>query len=314
MGRPGVGGGGGHSSGGGHRSGGLGGSGHRVGGGRPTGGGSRGGGFGGGYHRSGGFNIHRHYHYGGGGGGNPVYSLIVLVIILLIWAGSSFMQNAGSITRSTVDREKLDVSVGYDSNNIIDSESWFNNVTKTEKRLKNFFEETGVQPYIVINSYNPDLSTDAEKEKFAKGYYEETFGVSNGFMFMYFPESNPNTVGYMYAVVASGASTVMDSEAQEIFWNYIDKYWVQDMSSDDMFVKVFDSTADRIMSKSMSFGTMMVIICAIVAVVILALVGFKAYKARLQREKEKAEETERILNADIDTMADDLADKYNKGV
>lgn len=38
MGRPGVGGGGGHSSGGGHRSGGLGGSGHRVGGGRPTGG------------------------------------------------------------------------------------------------------------------------------------------------------------------------------------------------------------------------------------------------------------------------------------
>ena len=314
MGRPGVGGGGGRSSGGGHRSGGLGGSGHRVGGGRPTGGGSRGGGFGGGYRRSGGFNIHRHYHYGGGGGGNPVYSLIVLVIILLIWAGSSFMQNAGSITRSTVDREKLDVSVGYDSNNIIDSESWFNNVTKTEKRLKNFFEETGVQPYIVINSYNPDLSTDAEKEKFAKGYYEETFGASNGFMFMYFPESNPNTVGYMYVVVASGASTVMDSEAQEIFWNYIDKYWVKDMSSDDMFVKVFDSTADRIMSKSMSFGTMMVIICAIVAVVILALVGFKAYKAHLQREKEKAEETERILNTDIDTMADDLADKYNKGV
>lgn len=312
MGRPGVGGGGGHSSGGGHRTGGLGGSGHRVGGSRPTGGGSSFRSSGGGFHHYGG-GYHRHYHYGGGGG-SPLLSVLVFVLIIVIWCISTFVNNAGAITKSSVEREKLDTSVGFYTDCITDNESWFSNETRTESRLKDFFNETGVQPYIVINNYNPDLKTDADKEKYAKDYYKDNLGAENGFMYMYFPESDPNEVGYMYAVVASGASTVMDSEAQQIFWDYIDKYWSTVNSTDDMFVQTFDSTADRIMTKTMSMSTVVLIIAVIFALVMIAYIGFRAYKAKLQRDKEKAEETERILNADLGSMAEDLADKYNKGV
>lgn len=45
-------------------------------------------------------------------------------------------------------------------------------------------------------------------------------------------------------------TSVMDSEAIDIFWNYLDRYWTDSsLSTVDVFTKTFDSTAKTIMKK-----------------------------------------------------------------
>lgn len=56
-----------------------------------------------------------------------------------------------------------------------------------------------------------------------------------------------NDVGYMVYVNGLNVDSVMDEEAVEIFWDYVDEYWYFELSTDDMLIEIFNSTADAIM-------------------------------------------------------------------
>lgn len=318
MGRPGAGGR--RSSGGGdggHRRS-SGGSGHRVSSrssSRPTGGSSgwsssRSSSYGSGGFGSGGYH-NRHYHSSGDSIHLTPGAVALIVVLFAIAMLISRIMADSEIPKSTVNREKLNIG-GFSTECIVDNDGWFDNVSRTSSKLKGFFKETGVQPYIVINAYNSELTTDADKEAYAKQYYDSNYGVDNGFMYMYFPESNPDDVGYMYCVVGAGAGTVMDKEAQDIFWSYIDYYWYEDMSTDTMFLHVFDDTAERIMDKTKTMADVIIILVVAVILISGAIFTIKLYKARSERQHQNALDTERILNADLggNSYADDLADKY----
>lgn len=51
----------------------------------------------------------------------------------------------------------------------------------------------------------------------------------------------------MYYVCGYDIESVMDEEACEIFWDYVDEYWYTDLSTDDMIAEIFNSLADSIM-------------------------------------------------------------------
>ena len=177
MGRAGAGGGGGGHSGGGHSSGRSSG-GHRVSSGSSgrragSGGGSRGsyGGFGGPSHGGGFYGggfyprppIRNTVFIGHGGGINTIISIIIFIVVLVTAFGgfpSSKSSSTKNIPKSTQNRERLESGVGYDNNCIVDNIGWFDNVTKTEKSIKKFYDKTGVQPYIVLNAYDSTLLTD----------------------------------------------------------------------------------------------------------------------------------------------------------
>lgn len=329
MGRAGAGGGGGGHSGGGHSSsrssGGhhvsSGSSGRRAGGGRSSYSGHSS--YGGGRFYGGGFYprpprrstvIVSH-----GGSFNAVISLIIFVVVLIAAFGgfpSSNSSSTKSVPKSTQNRERLESGVGYDNNCIIDNIGWFDNVTKTEKSIKQFYDKTGVQPYIVLNAYDSTLLTDTAKEEYAKKWYDEHIKNESTFLYMYFAEPDTdNDVGYMAYVNGKQVSSVMDSEAIEIFWAYVDKYWYSDMSTDDMFTTIFTKTADRIMTKSTTaadVGNNAVKVIGVIVVfagIIIMMVVRRKHKA------EEAKETEKILNTPLngDSEADDLLKKYKKG-
>lgn len=107
---------------------------------------------------------------GSGGGINAIVSLVIFIVVLITAFGGFPSSNSSStkgVPKSTQNRERLESGVGYDNNCIIDNIGWFDNVTKTEKSIKKFYDKTGVQPYIVLNAYDSTLLTDT-----AKGYYE----------------------------------------------------------------------------------------------------------------------------------------------
>lgn len=255
-----------------------------------------------------------------GGNFNAVISLIIFVVVLIAAFGgfpSSNSSSTKSVPKSTQNRERLESGVvGYDNNCIIDNIGWFDNVTKTEKSIKQFYDKTGVQPYIVLNAYDSTLLTDTAKEEYAKKWYDEHIKNESTFLYMYFAEPDTdNDVGYMAYVNGKQVSSVMDSEAIEIFWAYVDKYWYSDMSTDDMFTTIFTKTADRIMTKSTTaadVGNNAVKVIGVIVVfagIIAVMVIRRKYKA------EEAKETEKILNTPLneDSEADDLLKKYKKG-
>ena len=350
MGRPG--GGGGHSSvshsGGGHsvsRSGG----GHRVGGStssRPMGGSSRpsgGGGFGGGRPSGGPSGGHygapppppRHYgapppprggYYNGaprrrGGCVSEILSWFIAFLIIIIALGFYMIPrgggSSGSIPSSSYNREKLSSGNGYINDCIYDELGWFENESRTESRLKDFYNETGVQPYIMLLDYIPGVDSDDQKYAYAQQLYEDNITNESTFLYVYFAdEYESDEPGYMCYIGGTQVSAVMDSEAVDIFWAYLDSYWYTDLSADDMFVKTFDSTATRIMTKTTTSNDVKKYVLIVVAAGVVVFGVVKVVKLKHKRAKEEAEETERILNTPMENLVDDelkkTAAKYDE--
>ena len=335
MGRAGAGGGGGCGghSGGGHSSGRSSG-GHRVSSGSSgrragSGGGSRGSysGFGGPSHGGGFYGggfyprppIRNTVFIGHGGVVNTIISIIIFIVVLVTAFGgfpSSKSSSTKNIPKSTQNRERLESGVGYDNNCIVDNIGWFDNVTKTKKSIKKFYDKTGVQPYIVLNAYDSTLLTDTAKEEYAKKWYDEHIKNESTFLYMYFAEPDTdNDVGYMAYVNGKQVSSVMDSEAIEIFWAYVDKYWYSDMSTDDMFTTIFTKTADRIMTKSTTVADIGNNAVKAIGVIVVFAGIIVVMVIRRKHKAEEAKETEKILNTPLngDSEADDLLKKYKKG-
>jgi hypothetical protein len=106
-------------------------------------------------------------------------------------------------------------------------------------------------------------------------------------------------------------SSVMDSEALEIFSNNLYKYWYTDVSTDTLFVNAFNDTASTIMHVSTTGKDIFKWILIIIAIVIIASVVIYLVRQKNKRAKEKAEEDQRILNTPINDLAkDDLENKY----
>lgn len=254
-----------------------------------------------------------------GGNFNAVISLIIFVVVLIAAFGgfpSSNSSSTKSVPKSTQNRERLESGVGYDNNCIVDNIGWFDNVTKAEKSIKKFYDKTGVQPYIVLNAYDSTLLTDTAKEEYAKKWYDEHIKNESTFLYMYFAEPDTdNDVGYMAYVNGKQVSSVMDSEAIEIFWAYVDKYWYSDMSTDDMFTTIFTKTADRIMTKSTTAADVGNNAVKVIGVIVVFAGIIVVMVIRRKHKAEEAKETEKILNTPLngDSEADDLLKKYKKG-
>ena len=314
MPRPGTSGGG-HRSSGGHSSSRVGG-GHHVGGSsRPTGSSS--------FNR--GPSMH-HYHHtpppprrGYYGYRRNVYTssssglgtLIACLIVFAVVIFSFFMiASDDSDVTSTINREKIENPIPYDNNCIKDELGYVENTSKLSKNLKNFYNKTGIQPYIYLKSYDETLTSDSQKDNYAQNWYEQNIDNEDTFLFVYYEDQDPNEIGYMAYVNGKQVTSVMDSEAVNIFWNYIDRYWTDDsLSTVEVFTKTFNSTANTIMEKSTTSNDIIKIICIIVGIIIVIGGIIYILRMKFKRDKEKAKETVEILKTPLD-KSDELRDKY----
>lgn len=252
-------------------------------------------------------------YYGGSSGGSPAVFVVFVMIVIAVIVVNTLM-SSGSSTKSTIQREPL-TGTTFINHCIVDEIGWFDNVPGTERELKEFWEKTGVQPYIVLHNYDPSLTTDALKEEWAQGYYDKNIEDEDTFLFVYFAEENvDDDVGYMAYVNGKRVSSVMDAEAVEIFWGYIDKYWYSDMSTDDMFTTAFNKTAKTIMRVSTTWLDVAVVLVIVLGAVTLVIILFVWWRSKVKRDAAKAKETERILNTPIDKLGTDdsaLTEKYD---
>lgn len=244
-----------------------------------------------------------------------IAGVIFVFIVLMMITISVLFSNGSSVPASTQNRVKLESGNSFINDCVKVEGSVFEiNEPKLETSLKEFYNKTGIQPYIIIKEYEPSLQTDKQKEDWTVEYYESNFTREDIFLYVYFQqedELNADEAGYMTYAMGNQVDSVMDSEAIEIFWSYIDKYWYSNCTETELFEKAFNETATRIMDKSTTGADVMkyfVIFIIVFAggVIVITLVN-KKYK----RDKEKAEEDARILNTSVnDIVQDDLTNKY----
>lgn len=337
MGRGGSGGGG-RSSGGGFRGGSRSSGGFRGGGGSHRGGFSGGGSFGGGssgYHRpSGGGYRPPIVHMGGMGMPPPVMgfggprrrrsgcgtSLVTLAVVLAfllvvmsfigamgaMGGSSGGNSGSGSITASTVRREKLDGQYVNTTAYFEDHAGWIGSGSKLERGMKSFFSETGVQPYLYITETidgDPNPS-DKAMEDFANALYDELFD-DEGHLLVVFQEYQSDGNYFCWCVAGKQAKTVFDSEARDILQDYIDHYYYTDLSEEEFFSLAFEKTGERMMTVTRSPIVTVAVVIGVVAVALIAFTWWK--KAKAQKNKE-AEHARTILNTPIEDIGTEAPD------
>ena len=345
MGRGGAGGGG-RSSGGGSFGGSRSSGGHRGG---SFGGGSRGGYTGGGFSRpsGGGYSAPRPRRttpvYGGGFYGAPrgggfhgappgggfhrrprrsglfsslLINILLILVLLAVFAAVFGGESSSNITASTVTREKLPADAVTTTGYYEDHLGWVESGSRLESGMKYFFSETGVQPYLyLVDNVNGDPSpSDEVMGAFAEGLYDELF-TDEGHLLVVFQEHNENGQYLAWCVAGKQAKTVFDSEARDIFFDYLDHYYVSDLDTSDYFSTVFEKTADRMMEVTQNPLIKVAVVGGILLILLLLFTWWK--KAKQQKNRE-AEQTERILNTPLDTTptkspeVEELEKKYSQ--
>ena len=240
-------------------------------------------------------------------------TVLVAVIAVLLFIGvllaSGGIPSGGGVAKSTVEREKLPASAVQETGYYTDEGGWFGNANRLEAGMKQFYRETGVQPYLYLLPNGAVTSVSELTEK-AEELYPQLFQDEGPFLLVFCDDGHGSyNCGY---TAGSMAKSVMDDEAVGILADYLDRYYSDySISEEEIFSNAFAKTGERIMTVTRS-PVVPVAVCA--AVVVVAVLVFLTLKKRREQREREQKRTEEILKTPLEKFEDqeveDLAKKY----
>lgn len=252
---------------------------------------------------------------------SSVATTIIILIFVILSVYILFPRNSNSsIPQNTTQREALSGVVNktdwYD-----DRLGWIESRNVLIDGLEDFYQKTGVQPYVVFLPYSneywngPNLDTNAA-DQYLETLYDQKFSDEGHFIFAYFSCLNDDQFemdGKFRYLSGYAADTIMDNEAISILWGHFEKnYYNTDLTTEKMISNTFRDTAKSIMSRPTNGWDFAKI--AIIAVAAIAVVGAVVVivKTKAKREKEKEEYTKEILDKPLETFGEDTSDLEEK--
>ncbi len=222
---------------------------------------------------------------------------MILYVLSELFSGSG---SSDSIQRSTIDREKLESTSLVESDSYyVDTLGWIGSGKTLEEGMKYFYDETGVQPFLVITdsigSNSVNLS-DEELYDFANDVYDEEFTDEAHLVVVFYERDGYYRSCY---TVGTEAKTVIDDEAGEILLDYIDHYYYSDYEEDEMFSRSFSEAADRMMKVTPHYGWIVLIFVLIIVVLCITLTWWSKKKKAKLAEMNKAQQ---ILDQELNSF------------
>ncbi|MCL2526970.1 MAG: hypothetical protein FWE42_01030 [Defluviitaleaceae bacterium] len=268
---------------------------------------------------------------GGGCGGGCITLILIIIAIIFVISIISWFGNLASpqnwvqggtiqlteVTAATRVREALPRGTATDTGPLYtDHLDWIGNRTVLERGMRNFHQATGVRPhvYIIGEIYGTQTPSVSQLGSFARQRYDELFNDEAHVLFLFF-ENAAGQYG-MYVVPGNQAQTVMDQEAQDILMDYAGRYYYMDISTEEFFSRVFDSTAERIMHVPPNNRTIWMTVIIVAGVLLLVFLLFRWWQRKQEQKNIEAEQLERVLNQPLETIgnpndaASRLADEY----
>lgn len=257
------------------------------------------------------------HHYGGFSLTRLLSSIIAVMLIFFILVSVFSGMRGDKEVVSTVNRERITGS-SFTEDCIVDELGWIredgSTAQKVGRSLEAFWRETGIQPYVVLLPYDSTIKTADDRYDFADAYFTDKIADESAILVMYFDSASNNEDGNWEMVKGLMTSAVMDDEATEIFWNYLDRYWYDlTYSVPQALENMFTSTGKTIMTKTTTGMDVLKVVFIGVAIVIAGAVIIVVMKTRRKHKAEENAETERILNTPLESASDQLLDKYSDG-
>ncbi len=246
-----------------------------------------------------------------------VWCIILLILFSMI--NGAFGGTSDQFTKSTVKREKLHLNLSDEAGYYTDACGWIDNRTRLETGLKNFYDNTGILPYVyIIDNVDGDYDPSTEKlEQFAEETYEELFDDGGHALLVFWDYS----YAYEYVLwLGEDAAELMDTEACDILFDYLDYYYYEDVSDEEFFANAFTDAGERMMQVNATPIGIFTVFAVIAAVLIAVYVLYKRNKARKAKEEERKKRAEEILNSPLEKFGengdiiDELEKKYEKEI
>ncbi len=281
---------------------------------------------------------HHHHHYHGGPsmpppprrryyyrGGRRYYStsssggcssllafgiiMLIVVIALFSSAGSS---NSNSSSGAKLNREKytgaVDSSHGYYEDTCVEKFIDRSNEAKLISGFKEFYNATGVFPYLYVIENTPSKSEYQGYDTYQDKVYEELFDCEGNFLIVYIAEEDD-----YYFAAGYDTGEIIDDTSLDIICDKVNaKWYTGDLA--EAFGDGLESASKNIMAKSNGRVIGTVIVICIAAIIIVAMV-INWWKKKKAQDNKEQEDLEKILNTPLDTFGsdiDDLASKYDQ--
>lgn len=229
--------------------------------------------------------------------------LLVFIMILSL-VSILFISMSNSHAEDFVERIPLESGAVIETAYYTDELNWITDKSELEKGLRDFYNQTGVQPHVYITD-NIGSGSDEEIMAFAEQKYGELFEDSAHLLLIFY-EKNENY--RTYCLVGSLAESVMDADARGILLDRLDENYYSDLNDNEYFSDSFEEAADRIMVKK-DEGSSSVAMPVVIFVVSLGV--YLVMKKKEKDEKEK-KELEEMLSAPLETFGDNEAEELAK--
>lgn len=199
-----------------------------------------------------------------------------------------------------------------------DEAGWISNKNQLTSGMKDFYQRTGVQPYLyILRDYNGSTTpSTTQLQQFAEQEYDKLF-TDEGHFLLVFCDTGSGSYNCGYAV-GSQAKTIMDSEAVSVLADYLDRYYSSNMEDEEFFSTVFQKTGERIMTVTKSQAPMVIIVIVIAGAVVAVVFLLYRWREKARQEKRRRDkEMEDILQTPLEQFgnedeAENLAKKYEK--
>lgn len=246
----------------------------------------------------------------GAGTAFAIIALFVFLIFAYALVGGSFGCSSSDVAASTIEREALPAGAVVETPYYTDQDGdWISNSSVLEQGMRQFYMDTGVQPYLYILPNGTTTST-SELSDMSNKLYGELFDDEAHFLLVFCDNGHGGyNCGY---TVGAQAKTIMDAEALDIFADYLDRYYNDySLTENEIFAKTYEDTAARIMSVTPSPVVPVVACAAVVTVAIIVAIALKRRRDAKEREQIRQQE---ILSTPLekfgDTEVEELARKY----
>lgn len=244
--------------------------------------------------------------------------IVILLVLALGIVAVALGGSSDSVTKSTVQRETLPASAVNETDYYTDEAGWISNKNQLTSGMKDFYQRTGVQPYLyILRDYNGSTTpTTTQLQQFAEQEYDKLF-TDEGHFLLVFCDTGSGSYNCGYAV-GSQAKTIMDSEAVSVLADYLDRYYSSNMEDEEFFSTVFQKTGERIMTVTKSQAPMVIIVIVIAGAVVAVVFLLYRWREKARREKRRRDkEMEDILQTPLEQFGDEdeaenLAKKYEK--
>lgn len=252
----------------------------------------------------------RRYNRGGGGsgcggcaGGGCLSSILTIFLLLVafnfIWGmmpgnnNNSAMETI-QVNSSTIERKPIEKGLVNETDYYQDNLDWIKNPNELKKGLSYFYGKTNIQPFVYITDNIEGETNPAPEEidAFANNLYDELFTDEAHLLLVHFENYDDYRYEYSYhTVYGSQAKVLMDNEAEDILFDYLDYHYSRDpdaVSEEQLFSEAFSDTADRIMTVTRSPW---IPALTVVGVATILLVLFNWWRNALSKQNTAKETT-----------------------